>query len=209
MIIKKPTLNDMTAIVRTMAASFQNDPLYSYFVENHERRKHFLKDFMRFRLTFGMQEGLAFRLGKCKGIALWFPSSRQMDALKFAAYGGTATLLKCTPDERERIVKYVDYVDLTISRFVSTEYWHISPLCIAPEKQGMGLGSQLLQHGVTLLSKPTKPCLVVTQTLINKAFYEKNGFVTVNQSFVPGTQIHTILLIHNNGNININPESPT
>ncbi len=198
MLIRKITKKDMRVVQGTMADSFEHDPLYSYFVNDNERRKRFLTVFMHFRLLFGIKKGATRILDDGSGVAVWIPPGIKMRPMYLALYGGFTALLQCAKDERKRILDYVNYVDDILDRHINGEYWHLAPLCVSPERQGQGLGSALLRDGLARTSKTGLPCVVTTQTLANKAFYEKNGFTTLDHTFVAGTQVHNILLIHNN-----------
>ncbi len=197
MLIRETTTKDMVTVAKTMADSFEHDPLYSYFIKDYEQRKRFLREFMRFRLLFGMKKGITHIYDDASGVAVWIPPHIKMRPIYLALYGGLIALLKCKRVERERLMSYVRYVDKVIDRNVKGDYWHLAPLCVSPDKQGKGLGSALLAKGLATKGIRELPCLVATQTLSNKAFYESNGFVTVDQTFVPGTDVHNILLLHN------------
>ncbi len=197
MIIREAAYNDIETVVKTMADSFEYDPLYSYFIENHDKRREFLFKFMRFRLLFGMKKGITLISDDASGVSVWIPPYVKMRPIYLALYGGFTAMLKCKHSERVRLMEYIEYVDAVIERYNCGGYWHLAPLCVSPDRQGAGLGSALLKKGLSAQQIENKPCLVVTQTLKNKHFYESNGFVTLDHTLVPGTEVNNILLVYN------------
>ena len=55
-------------------------------------------------------------------------------------------------------------------------HWHLSSVCVLPEKQGQGIGSRLIRPVLARADTTGTPCYLETQTEANVAFYRRRGF---------------------------------
>ena len=67
--------------------------------------------------------------------------------------------------------------------------WDIYWMAVAPERQGQGIGSRLIQPVLTQADKDRVPWYLETQTERNVSFYRKRGFEVVSDGWVPDQEI--------------------
>jgi len=65
-------------------------------------------------------------------------------------------------------------------------HWYLWVLGVAPDSQGKGIGSRLIQPVLDCSDKEQISCYLETETERNVAFYEKRGFEVVSEGEVPG-----------------------
>ena len=70
--------SDTARVVTTMAAAFQNDALYRYFIPEDAARESFLEKFMAFRLRYGLKYGTVLVAGGGAGVAIFLAPGHQM-----------------------------------------------------------------------------------------------------------------------------------
>lgn len=197
--IRQITKADVPKIVRTMVDSFLQEDLYVYFVQDEQRRICFLEKFMLFRLKFGMKYGTVLVTDDCQGVAVFLPPERQMKPLDLILLGGAGALMKCSAEERKRIMDFNTYSDQAQNACIAVPHWHLSPICVSKDYQGKGYGGALLMYGFAHVVCGNAPCFLETQSNSNEQFYLKRGFETQTKSTVPNSSIPHITMIRSAG----------
>jgi GNAT superfamily N-acetyltransferase len=65
-------------------------------------------------------------------------------------------------------------------------HMYLAVLGVEPERQGLGLGSQLLRPGLELCDAEGLPAYLETGKERNLAFYGRHGFDVIDQIVLPG-----------------------
>jgi len=65
-------------------------------------------------------------------------------------------------------------------------HWHIDPLCVLPEKQGQGIGSELLTHFCEIADKDGLLAYLETEQEQNERLYNRFGFKTKESEHIFG-----------------------
>lgn len=178
--------SDTARVVTTMADAFANDALYRYFIPEDEARQSFLKQFMAFRLRYGLKYGTVLVANDGEGVAIFLKPGHQMNPADLLRCGGLRAMLSCTKEQRDRIMGFNDFSDKLAAQSVQRPCWHVSPICVAPSGQGKGTGRALLTQG---LSQLREPCYLETQSPENVLFYQTCGFREVSRIPVPRTDM--------------------
>lgn len=97
---------------------------------------------------------------------------------------------------------YLAIIDQQIAGFYALQDNTLAAIFVAPNKQGEGIGTQLLKHAIAhtearnqRLSQETPLTLAVYQSnLRSTAFYQNAGFVTIKEQIDPHTA-HTELVM--------------
>lgn len=187
--------NDLNKIINTMCDAFLEDGLYKYFIEDEIQRMNFLKQFMKFRLSFGLKKGKVFVSEDCEGVVILIKPNKKMSIVDLIRCGGMKAILTCDSAQRKKIMNFNSFVDAHTHKNIKQPYWHISPICVSTQKQGNGYGSALIQYSLDYI-KDECPCFLETQHPRNVSFYKKCGFQLVSDVKLPDVNIRNYAMIY-------------
>jgi ribosomal protein S18 acetylase RimI-like enzyme len=63
-------------------------------------------------------------------------------------------------------------------------HWYLVVVGVDPELQGQGVGSAIVRDGLALADRESKPCYLDTSERRNLAFYERLGFVVLEEAIL-------------------------
>jgi ribosomal protein S18 acetylase RimI-like enzyme len=63
-------------------------------------------------------------------------------------------------------------------------HWHIDPITVHPQKQGLGIGSILMEYFCRKVDEDGIPAYLETDQPINVRFYEKFGFKVIEEESI-------------------------
>ncbi|WP_042276475.1 GNAT family N-acetyltransferase [[Clostridium] dakarense] len=195
--IRPISQDDIPKVVETMVSSFMKDELYSYFIAENDKREKVLRLFMKFRLKFGIKNGIVKVTDDCNGVAIWISPNAKMKPTDLIFLGGITALLTCNSNERKRILSFNNYSEQIVETCVQQPYWYLSPICVSEEFQGKGYGKSLILDGLKDINLSEAPCFLETQSDKNKSIYEKFKFECVSATNVPEAYIMNYGMIYN------------
>ncbi|MFI7586561.1 GNAT family N-acetyltransferase [Spongisporangium articulatum] len=174
------TLDDVDAVVTTVAAAFAADPAWSFMLgpENLAARRSFARALLLPRI----HRGTAWLVDDGAAVALWDRLSgvapddgHDTDWTAFAAEVGDLAWA--------RIEAYEHAIE---SVAPSPPYWYLGVLATHPDLHGQGLATAVMQPGFEAAAADGWDCWLETSTEPNKAFYERRGFRESRAVVVPG-----------------------
>jgi ribosomal protein S18 acetylase RimI-like enzyme len=65
---------------------------------------------------------------------------------------------------------------------VPEPHWYLMIVGVDPELQGQGVGSAIVREGLAIADRESKPCYLETSERRNLAFYERLGFVVLEEA---------------------------
>ena len=90
-------------------------------------------------------------------------------------------------DGRKQFLDGIGYLDKIHKEIMGSKpHWYLWVLGVAPNSQGQGIGSRLIQPVLDRADKEQIPCYLETETERNVKFYRKRGFEVVSEGEVPG-----------------------
>jgi len=191
-----PQLDAATA---TLTAAFDADPIYTYTFPAARDRARYLPPFWRAILRNAMLHGHVYTTTEADGVALWMPPGRHPVAFGDSARIGFAfhrAVAMFPAAARRRFMAYVTYGDGVQQRLLGDSlYWELWVLGIRPERQGQGLGGQLLEPILNRADDERFPCYLLTESERNVAFYRKHGFDVAHEGDVPGHPLRLWMMI--------------
>lgn len=180
---------DVEEVSKFMVKSFEEDPLYCYFVPQKVERIEFMTGFFAFRLRYALHVGKVFITSDRKAVAAWIPPDTHMLPEHMEQFNGIEPLMKAGQDTVSRVMGFSDFGAAIEDEYAKMPHWHLSPLAVEPDFWNKGYGSSLLNKMLANIDNEKQFCYLETQTEKNRKFYEKAGFVVVKKDVLPGSSI--------------------
>lgn len=195
--IREYQKDDFTKLIDTMCDAFQDDVLYTCFIEDKSARIEFLKKFMKFRLKVGLKKGTVFVSDDGEGVLVLLAPNKGMNLMDLIQCGGIAAILRCNKLQRTKISEFNTFAETQAKKTIKQPYWHISPICVSHQAQGKGYGAALMNHALQYI-KQGSPCYLETQNPENLSFYKKYGFIECSDDAWLDTGIRNFSMVYDN-----------
>jgi GNAT superfamily N-acetyltransferase len=174
-----------------LGASFQQDPLFVHACPDPHDRARWLPWMFIWPVWWGILRGeVLATAGRLEGIAIVVPStawSQGDDEVERAARQGRAERERgLSQSQVESMVRYDAALDFTVQpadaelhRVMSGSYLYLAVLGVKPGRQGMGIGSGLLQ-AVNARADASRLCsTLITYQPNNLDLYRRHGYDVV------------------------------
>ena len=157
-----------------LARAFHDDPAWGWVLPDPRRRAALLP--WLFRMGFEITEADVWTTeGTVRGAARWLSPGRPPLRLGPALVAFVATpvrLREATP----RFLAYGRAVESLRVRVAPGPHWYLAGLGVDPAEQRKGIGSALLAPGLEGAAREGLPCVLLTNSEQNIAFYGRHGF---------------------------------
>jgi len=180
---------------RMLARAFHEDPTSRSLWPDPRRRPRALRAFMALPLADALGHGhvdAALDGDAIAGVAAWYPAGaypsdtrRQLRAMPRVL--GVAA---AAPRAFSRLARLGLNID---AAFPDDRPSYLAVIGIAPEAQGRGIGSRLIETG---LARVDGPCYLETDTEGGMRLYERHGFEVIERAaqLLPGGPTHWRML---------------
>lgn len=194
----EPTMLNTTqveAAAHVLGRAFHNDPLMVHVMPNEEKRKRLLPVLFRIIVHYCLRYGIVYTAPSLDGLACCQPPGQSITVgrLALASLAGVPVQLGLTG--LQRFLHASKYMDSAHKQAAPGAHWYIWALGIDPERQGHGLGSQLLQMVLQQAEKQRLPCYLDTQNPRNVPFYQKHGFRQVSETMITGLDVYVYAML--------------
>lgn len=182
---------DIEPAARMLARAFRDYPLLTHSVPDFPARERAAFYFCQFDLYYCIRYGVAYATSpQMEGVAAWITSDqypmtmwgmlRSVPWSVIAGFGRVAGARLLGPGR---------YVDARHEALVPFRHWMLALLGVAPEFQGQGCPSALLNPMLASIDARGLPCYVETMDARNVPRYEHFGFKVIEESIIPGTDL--------------------
>ena len=161
--------------------AYANDPVHSYATKDSARRVKFVSHFMMERLNTSNGEDWLYIDDENRGLCVWRRAHNEYGVLDFLKCADWLYLYWFWPNTLRTLRAYAP---LDVHVF-SENTLLLSPVFVAPEHQGKGVATALLQQSMRDLSKLGFTFGLEAQRQENVRFYEKLGFHVIQTASYP------------------------
>ena len=177
----KATASDSAQLVLTLARAFMDDPIYDWLISGDKQRLHAL--FRAYLDRLALKHEQTWMTTDRLGAALWAPPG--------AWSLGLFEELLFLPDWLKVIGLRQLWsrwrgVEMIQKFHPSAPHWYLMAIGIAPEVQGQGRASLLLQPVLEHCDASATPAYLETATPGNLPLYRRFGFEVIKEIVVPG-----------------------
>jgi GNAT superfamily N-acetyltransferase len=113
--------------------------------------------------------------------------------LRMVLLGGAAMPFKFGLASMRRSMRAMNQLEHLHKRDMPPEHWYLMVLGVEPERQGQGVGGELIAPILERADGERLPCYLETMKERNVTFYKKHGFeVVVEDAFPDGPPYWTM-----------------
>ena len=179
---KQLTPKAIDGLAGALARAFHDDPFFVHVMADAARRAAQLHWWMRCALHYGLSYGEVYATGALSGAAIWLPpDAPDISIARAVLTGWWQVPWRLGITAAGRLWRLDANRDSTAESLPSRR-WYLMTLGVAPEHQGHGLGSALLQPVLRTADAAGLPCYLQTATERDVAFYRKHGFDITGES---------------------------
>jgi GNAT superfamily N-acetyltransferase len=170
---------DQRQVVADLHAAFMDDPVLGWAFPDEGRRRRFGVHFFEMQARRLIAGGLAWRTDG--GGALWAGPDRWRETPLEALRLGVATFRGIWP-HGVRVARGLLGVE---SRHPRQPHLYLATVGVRPERQGQGLGSALLEPGLSHADRLGLPAYLESSNIRNVPLYERHGFEVTEEARLP------------------------
>ena len=178
-------------VAALVARAFQDDPLCVFACPNPDERARWLPWLFRGSVWRGFLYGVTLgTVGRLDGVAITIgPGGGELREEQLAHFGygrGREAVGAGLWDRSTAALNAVfDTVDAALHRAVAVPHWYLDVLAVAPERQGVGVGSTLIRAVNVRADADGLPVALLTFQPRNLAFYQRHGYVVIEDGTDP------------------------
>ena len=166
----------------TLERAFSPDPLFTWVFPDPAARPAALQRFMRVPLEYGLRYGRITTSHEAKAASVWLPPGPGVTIPRMILSGMLSVPFRTGFGPFVKFMTANEIMDKIHKARMPEPHWYLLVVGIDPEMQGQGAGSAIVREGLALADRESKPCYLDTSERRNLAFYERLGFVVLEEA---------------------------
>lgn len=180
----------------TMAHVFFDDPIMSFIEPDESKRLAKGRSFMSSGISYAARWGEVYTDDEYRGGAAWLtPGDTSMTMIRTLRTGTWLLPFQIGFRSFLRFSKLGRVIEKAHKLHVPGEHWYLMMIGTHPDHQGSGMGSALLQTGMSKAAEAGLPVYLETMTEENVDFYLKRDFKVVEEILIDD-QLKSWAMIH-------------
>ncbi|HYP60987.1 MAG TPA: GNAT family N-acetyltransferase [Thermomicrobiales bacterium] len=176
------------------ARAFLSDPAMVATFPDSDERTRVMRVMGNWNIRLGETFGEVFvTAGEVDGVLTLFSSEREeeLEEQIFDTYGSMPDEMGPEAWERnEAMGRLWEIPHEAMKAAVAEPHWYLDLLAVDPDRQGMGIGSTLLQVVNARSDADGRPCALFTFTERNVGLYQRHGYEIVAEGEAPLMPLH-------------------
>lgn len=173
---------DLPAVSSALARAFEHNPGMTWIFRNQERRVRQLeRGFADYFRHLWLDRGDLYTINSLAGAAVWMPPG----GWKAPALAQLRVFPGLVRNVRADLPRFLRFFSLVESKHPHEPHWYLLLLGVAPELQGRGFGSHMMQPVLRRCDEERMPAYLETDSERNVALYERHGFRITEQFDLP------------------------
>lgn len=171
---------DREAVARDLAAAFAGDPVFQWFLRDDSRRDEGRLKLFQLLTGAGLADGEILRPASGGAASIWMPSTALGPSPFWEELRLLPTILAATGFARFGRMSAMRAA-MDKNHPMDREHAYLWFIGVAPEAQGMGVGSRLLAAGLERVDAQRLPAYLESSNPANVPLYRRFGFEVVGQ----------------------------
>lgn len=174
--IRRASFVDLPELAALLGRSLENDPLSRWTFPSHQRRqKDVARNYARL-MKPRIKKGIVTTID-CKSVAVWTPPNPPQQT----SWERYRESLYMRWMHRRRVHEVRDCLQRMAERHPQPPHWYLLALATHGDCRGQGMASQLLGDMLDRFDSDGQRVALETSKESNLTFYEKFGFVVVDE----------------------------
>ena len=166
----------------TLERAFFADPMFAWVFPDPATRPAALRRLNRVPLEYGVRYGKVTSSHDAKAVCVWIPPGPGITIPGMIRSGMLAVPFSTGFGPFAKFMGANDTMDKIHKTRVPEPHWYLMVVGVDPELQNRGVGSALVKDGLTHADQSGCPCYLETSEKRNLAFYERLGFVVLQEA---------------------------
>jgi ribosomal protein S18 acetylase RimI-like enzyme len=170
------TAQDVPALAETLAAAFQDDPVFRWWIGDDARRRQILPAFFGVITEAHRTAGTVHTTDELDSAAVWAPPGAEDDE---ALVGELATAAG------EYAGSMFEILERMAEQHPAEPHWYLFFVGTRPERQSRGLGSAVMRPVLEACDATGMPAYLEATSERNAGLYRRHGFEVVGEIELP------------------------
>lgn len=177
-----------------LARAFHDEPLFRYALPDERRRARALPEVFAGTLRHAQRYGAV--IGDDRAVSSWVPLTRlEIGPVDAWRAGLAATPVRLGPAASWRLLRHEAAADRRVRALAESSWAYIPLVGVDPQRQGTGLGRQVVGATVEALRGRFPAVILRTEQARNVGFYDSLGFGLVEEFTVPASGLAVWVLV--------------
>ena len=166
----------------TLQRAFSPDPMFTWLFPDPATRPAVLQRLIRVPLEYGLRYGRVTASQDAKAACVWIPPGPGITIPRMICSGMLGVPFRTGFGPFGKFMTANETMDKIHKARVPEPHWYLAVVGVDPEVQNRGVGSAIVREGLALADRESKPCYLETSERRNLAFYERLGFVVLEEA---------------------------
>jgi ribosomal protein S18 acetylase RimI-like enzyme len=180
--VRRARAEEADRLARVLARAFLDDPVTEWFLPDpSDRFERLERMYQLLMVPDALDDDEAYTTGDGAAVALWVPAGKPKPGL----VGNLRLMTKVARvfgRHAPRALRGLSYME---SKFPEQPHAHLVFIGTDPDRQGEGLGSELLRQTLPRLDRRGIPAYLEASTLKSRELYLRHGFVDMDEMRMP------------------------
>jgi GNAT superfamily N-acetyltransferase len=175
--VGKAGRGDVDRLKTALARAFHEDPVFTWWIPDAERRRATLPPFFALSLeAFGVHDEI-YVDGEKTGAAVWGPPANPLGIEDEQEFGRRVEAIVADVD----LPRVYEIITTLEAHHPREPHYYLQWAGVVPERQGLGTGSALLLPVLQRCDREGLPAYTEATSLRNRRLYERHGFSFVGE----------------------------
>jgi len=166
---------DLPTLIKVLARSFNNDPVYSWIFRQDAKRMWALERVFSFILNQAVNDGEIITTKSREACAVWFSSGKgELDLSVWSVLRLLPEMLRWA--KLDRLTRLSKTLNTLAENRPKKPHYYLEYLAVHPDQQGKGIGSALLKAQLGRIDSKRIPTFLENSNERNNPLYERHGF---------------------------------